>query len=69
MQIGTILKLVHDGEYGKIRTNNGEEAHFHNGCLWNIQFTDLTEGQGVEFEVQPSYKGQLAFHIRPHTKE
>ena len=65
MEKGTILKLVHDKEYGTVRTNTGEEAHFHKNCLWNIQFTELTEGQGVEFEIQPSTKGRLAFHIRP----
>lgn len=69
MEKGTISKLVHDKEYGKVRTNTGEEAHFHKNCLWNIQFSELTEGQGVEFEIQPSTKGQIAFHIRPSIKE
>jgi len=65
MQIGRISKLFQEKEYGKIRTNSGEEAHFHKLCLWDIQFVDLTEGQEVEFEIQPAYKGFLAFHIRP----
>lgn len=69
MEKGTISKLVHAREYGKVRTKTGEEAHFHKSCLWNIQFAELTEGQGVEFEIQPSYKGHLAFHIRPYIKE
>ncbi|MEI7998493.1 MAG: cold shock domain-containing protein [Candidatus Omnitrophota bacterium] len=69
MQIGNVAKLVHDKEYGSIRTQSGEDIHFHKHCLWDIQFTDLTEGQAVEFEIQPSYKGYLAFHIRPYTKE
>lgn len=64
MQTGTIFKLFHDGEYGKIRTNSGEEAHFHKECLWDTRFLDLAEGQKVEFEIQPSHKGRLAFHIR-----
>ncbi len=64
MQIGKISKLFQDKEYGKIKTNGGEEAHFHKLCLWNIQFSDLTEGQEVEFEIQPANKGFLAFHIR-----
>lgn len=68
MQVGTISKLVHDKEYGKIRTNSGENAHFHDGCLWDTQFIDLAEGQEVEFEIQPSHKGFLAFHIRPYVK-
>ena len=68
MEIGVISKLVHDEEYGTIRTNSGEDAHFHKGCLWDIQFAGLMEGQEVEFEIQPSYQGHLAFQIRPYTK-
>lgn len=66
MLVGNITKLFHDKEYGLIRTASGEDVHFHKQCLWDIQFTELTEGQGVEFEIQPSHKGHLAFHIRPH---
>lgn len=66
MQLGNITKLFQDKEYGSIRTKNGEDVHFHKHCLWDIEFTQLTEGQEVEFEIQPSYKGFLAFHIRPH---
>ncbi len=66
MQVGTISKLFREKEYGKIKTNNGEDAHFHKGCLWGITFIELTEGQEVEFEIQLSYKGFLAFHIRPY---
>ena len=64
MQTGTITRLIHDKEYGCIRTRGGEEAHFHKSCLWDIQFSDLAEGQEVEFEIQPAYKGFLAFQIR-----
>ena len=66
MKLGTISKLIHDREYGNIRTDTGEDAHFHNTCLWDIPFSQLFEGQEVEFEMQPSYNGFLAFHIRPH---
>jgi len=65
MHVGTITKLFHDKEHGLIRDKNGEEAHFHKHCLWNIQFKELLEKQAVEFEIQPSTKGFLAFHIRP----
>ena len=66
MQIGTITKLFYDKEYGSIRINNGESAHFHKHCLWDTAFAGLTEGQKVECEVQPAYKGFLAFQIRPY---
>ena len=68
MQAGTISKLFFDKEYGCIRTMSGEDAHFHKLCLWDVKFADLREGQEVEFEVQFSHKGILAFHIRPYTK-
>ena len=68
MQVGTISKLIHDREYGKIKTNSGEDAHFHKGCLWDTPFIELTEGQEVDFEIQDAHKGCLAFHVRPHMK-
>ncbi len=69
MQVGTISKLFHDKEYGKINADIGEELHFHKDCLWEIPFAELMEGQEVEFEIQSSYKGRLAFHIRPYIKK
>lgn len=66
MHVGNIGKLFQEKGYGSIRTKNGEDVHFHKQCLWDVQFTDLAEGQEVEFEIQPSYKGHLAFHIRPY---
>ena len=64
MHVGNVSKLFHDKEHGLIRTKSGEDAHFHKLCLWDVQFAQLTEGQQVEFETQPSNKGTLAFHIR-----
>lgn len=64
MHEGTISKLYHDDEYGKIMTTDGLEVHFHKACLWNIRFVDLSEGQHVEFEMEPAHKGYRAFHIR-----
>jgi len=66
MQAGTISKLVRDKEYGTIKTKSGEDIHFHKHCLWDMQFADLMENQEVEFEIQSSHKGFLAFHIRPY---
>ena len=66
MHLGNITKLFQDKEYGFIRTKKGEDIHFHKFCLWGTQFKELKEGQEVEFEMQPSYKGFLAFQIRPH---
>lgn len=64
MQKGNISKLYVDKQYGFILTHDGVEALFHHECLWNTAFSDLAEGQEVEFEIQPAHKGFLAFHIR-----
>ena len=64
MHVGTITKLFHDKEHGLITASGGDEAHFHKHCLWDTRFNELTEEQQVEFEMQPSTKGFLAFHIR-----
>lgn len=65
MQKGNISKIHADKEYGFIQSRDGQEALFHKECLWNTAFADLFEGQEVEFEIQPSTNGFLAFHIRP----
>lgn len=62
---GNIIRLFPEKEYGTIMTSSGDEALFHNECLWNTEFADLSEGQEVEFEIQNAHKGFLAFHIRP----
>ena len=64
MHAGTVTSLVPQKEYGSVQTKDGIEAHFHKHCLWDVQFKDLKEGQEVEFEIQPTHKGFLAFHLR-----
>jgi cold shock CspA family protein len=69
MQIGNISKIFYDKKYGKIRMKNGQEAHFHEYCLWNVRFEELGEGQEIEFETQITHNGYLASEIRPHIKK
>lgn len=69
MQTGNISALFHGKQYGKIRTSDGQEAHFHKDCLWDTTFESLGEGLKVEFEMQAAYHGFLAFHIRPYITE
>ena len=66
MHRGNITQLFHDKEYGSIRTKGGDDVHFHKLCLWNTQFSDLIDGQEVEFELQTTRTGLLGFHIRPY---
>jgi len=69
MLTGNITRILYDKEYGLITSVSGEEAHFHQQCLWNTKFSDLREGQEVEFEIQQSRKGFLAFQIRPISRK
>ena len=64
MNRGKITQIHTEEEYGLIRTESGEDAHFNNQCLWNTRFDELAAGQDVEFETQPTRTGLLAFHIR-----
>ena len=66
MHVGNITKLFPEKEYGSIKTKSGKDLLFHKECLWDIQFAELAEGQEVEFEIQESHRGLLAFHIRSH---
>jgi cold shock CspA family protein len=65
MQIGNIVQLFQDKEYGFIRTKSGEIVHFHKNCLWGIRFDELSEGQEVKFFSQLVHKGLLGFEIQP----
>lgn len=69
MHTGNITKLFSQKEYGSIKTKSGKNAHFHKYCLWDMEFAGLRLGQEVEFEMQPSFKGLLAFHVRPYLKK
>lgn len=64
MYIGNIAEIFQDKKYGLIRTEDGKEVHFHDQCLWGVQFQELTKGQKVEFEMQSTNKGYLGFQIR-----
>ena len=68
MRRGNITKLFPDKQYGKIKIKNGKEAHFNKNCLWDVRFDELDVGQEMEFEVQPTHNGLLAFEIRPRVK-
>ena len=64
MRVGSIAELFQDKKYGLIRTEDGEEIHFHEHCMWDTKFKDLKKGQKVEFETQRTYNGFLGFEIR-----
>ncbi len=68
MHTGKIKKLVRERGFGFIDDNDGRELFFHQSSLLDARFDDLSEDQGVEFEVENSPKGPRAINIRPGQK-
>ena len=50
---GKIVLLVRDRGFGFIRTEDGREVFFHATGVMGTSFDSLSEGQSVDFEVQP----------------
>ena len=64
MHTGKIKKLVSDRGFGFIADTDGREVFFHQSSLVEASFSDLTESQDVEFDVENSAKGPRAINVR-----
>jgi len=64
MHTGKIKKLVGERGFGFISDSDGREIFFHQSSLIDVKFSDLTEGQEVEFEVEKTEKGPRAINVR-----
>jgi len=60
---GTIKRIVRDRGFGFIRDDGGQEWFFHRSAV-DGSFDDLTEGQRVTFDEEPSAKGPRAAKVR-----
>ena len=65
MPKGTIKRLVRDRGFGFIRDDGGQEWFFHRSALRDANFDQLSEGQRVNFEEEPSTKGPRATNVQP----
>jgi len=67
MPKGTIKRLIFDRGFGFIQTEEQEEdLFFHRNELQDAQFSDLREGQEVEFEIAKGRNGrQQAVKVKP----
>jgi CspA family cold shock protein len=63
MPTGTIKRLVRDRGFGFIRDDGGQEWFFHRSSVQG-SFDQLSEGQRVSFEEEPSAKGPRAGNVR-----
>jgi CspA family cold shock protein len=64
MPKGTIKRLVRDRGFGFIRDEGGQEWFFHRSAVSDGTFDQLSEGQRVSFEEEPSPKGPRAADVR-----
>ena len=64
MHTGKIKKLIGERGFGFISDTDGREVFFHQNSLVDVKFSDLTESQEVEFEVETSEKGPRAANVR-----
>lgn len=62
---GTISRLFDRRGYGFIRTAEEQEVYFHQNAVHHMKFTDLREGQEVQFDVEQGDKGPQAARVYP----
>ncbi len=68
MATGNITRLVRDRGFGFIQsTDSKEDVFFHSSSVEQTTFDELSEGQAVEFDVEPDPKQpnrSRASHVR-----
>ncbi|MFA5038666.1 MAG: cold shock domain-containing protein [Candidatus Omnitrophota bacterium] len=64
MHTGKIKKLAGERGFGFISDTDGREVFFHQSSLMDGRFSDLKEGNKVEFDVEKSDKGPRAINVR-----
>jgi len=63
---GTIKKLVSDRGFGFITAENGKDYFFHrDGLASSLDFDRLVGGEKVQFDIEPSPKGDRAKNVQP----
>jgi len=60
---GRIKKIVRDRSFGFIIAENGKEVFFHSSSLEGLDFSDLEEGNIVEFKQMTGRKGPQAENV------
>ncbi len=62
--IGTVRRVVPDGDYGFIQSADGREIYFHKNSVKKVSYKDLREGDSVEFCEEAGEKGPQATWVR-----
>ena len=58
MTEGTIRRLITERGFGFIQTAEGGDLFFHRSELQGVEYSSLTEGQQVEYEVSQGRDGR-----------
>ena len=63
---GTVKRIVREKGFGFITPDDGtEDVFFHRSKLApRVEFTDLREGEEVEFQTRPGEKGPQDFNVK-----
>jgi CspA family cold shock protein len=60
---GTVKWFNAEKGYGFISPENGQDVFVHHSAIQAEGYRSLAEGQRVEFDVEPSPKGQKAANV------
>ena len=63
MHTGKVKKVIAEKGFGFIADSDGSEIFFHKTSLVGVDFSSLSEGTDVQFEVQQGPKGLNATNV------
>ncbi|HXH10937.1 MAG TPA: cold shock domain-containing protein [Alphaproteobacteria bacterium] len=64
MAQGTIRRLLEQRGFGFIQSDDGRSVFFHRSEVLHVPFSELQEGQVVEFVVEETPQGPKARRVR-----
>ena len=63
--IGTVVRLDPAGEFGFLRSSDGEEVYFHRNSILGAKLSELEIGSRVMFSQEIGQKGPQATTVKP----
>ena len=69
MHKGTVKRLMRERGFGFILGEDGREIFFHRSELQNLDFSELQEGDNLEFTVTKGDKGPQAIGIKKTSEQ
>jgi CspA family cold shock protein len=69
MHKGTVKRIMRERGFGFILAEDGREVFFHRAELKNVEFSELKEGDQLEFGVTKGNKGPQAVDIKKTSEQ